>query len=72
MAYITQAGVALGLVKTVSIKFPEIGAYVGAYLTVVILLNMLCGPLAFKAAIFRAGEGRRAKEARNIEKEVTV
>ena len=37
-----------------------------------ILLNMLCGPLAFKAAIFRAGEGRRAKEARNIEKEVTV
>ena len=72
MAYITQAGVALGLVKTVSIKFPEIGAYVGAYLTVVILLNMLVGPLMFKSAIFRAGEGRRAKEVRNLEKEVTV
>ena len=61
MAYVTQAGVALGLVKTVTIKFPELGKTVASYLVTVILINMVMGPMFFKIAIFSAGEAKLSR-----------
>ena len=70
MAYITQAGVALGLVKTITLKFPTVGKTVASYLITVILINMLIGPVMFKLAISKAGEMKRLKS--DIEKEIHV
>jgi Trk K+ transport system NAD-binding subunit/Kef-type K+ transport system membrane component KefB len=56
MAYLTQAGVGLGLAKEVADEFPEIGAAFTTMFVSVIVWNQLLGPPFFKAAIKRVRE----------------
>lgn len=62
MAYVTQAGVALGLAKEVAVEFPTWGTAFATLMIAVIIVNQLLGPPLFKAAIRRLGEAHtRAK-----------
>ncbi|MCP3898910.1 MAG: PTS transporter subunit EIIA [Desulfobacteraceae bacterium] len=64
MAYITQAGVGLGLAKEVVVEFPEWGGSFATIIISVIILNQLLGPVLFKFAIkFMKEDHPRAKEA---------
>jgi len=56
MAYITQAGVSLGLVTVVAGNFSEWGAEFATIIIAVIVLNQIVGPPLFKWAINRVGE----------------
>ncbi|MFQ5588998.1 MAG: cation:proton antiporter [Nitrospiria bacterium] len=58
MAYITQAGIGLGLAKEVSVAFPAWGGAFASLLISVIVLNQIVGPPFFKWAIHLAGEVR--------------
>jgi len=51
MAYITQAGVGLGLAKQVVVEFPEWGNQFATIIISIIVLNQLVGPVLFKYAI---------------------
>ena len=59
MAYITQAGIGLGLAKEAAGAFPECGLPFATILTAVIVLNQLFGPPFFKWAIHIAGEAHK-------------
>lgn len=61
LAYLTQAGVAIGLAKITLRKFPEIGAYLLTIVLAIITINQLIGPITFKVALGRVNEidGRR-------------
>ncbi|MEK6256833.1 MAG: cation:proton antiporter [Chloroflexota bacterium] len=62
MAFVTQAGVGLGLAKEISDEFPLWGDSFATVLISVIILNQLVGPPLFKWAINLVGESRsRAK-----------
>ena len=56
MAYITQAGVGLGLAKEVIVEFPEWGTSFATIIISVIALNQIVGPPLFKQAIKIMGE----------------
>jgi len=56
MAFVTQAGVGLGLAREVAIEFPEFGTAFATMMVSVIVLNQLVGPPLFKAVINRVGE----------------
>lgn len=56
MAYVTQAGVGLGLSREVAVEFPEFGASFATLLISVIVINQILGPPFFKLAINRVGE----------------
>ena len=56
MAFITQAGVGLGLAKEVGIEFPQWGASFSTIIISVIVLNQIVGPPLFKLAIKRMKE----------------
>lgn len=58
MAYITQAGVGLGLAKEVAVEFPLWGDAFATVMIAVIVLNQVTGPPLFKWAIHIAGEAR--------------
>ncbi|PKQ64358.1 hypothetical protein BZG02_05945 [Labilibaculum filiforme] len=62
MPYVTQAGVAIGLVSVVAAKYPDWGAQFGAILIGVIVLNEICGPPLFKWFILMVGESHKKKE----------
>ncbi len=51
MAYITQAGVGLGLAKEVVVEFPEFGNPFATIIISIIVLNQIVGPPLFKLAI---------------------
>jgi Trk K+ transport system NAD-binding subunit/mannitol/fructose-specific phosphotransferase system IIA component (Ntr-type)/Kef-type K+ transport system membrane component KefB len=51
MAFITQAGVGLGLAKEVVVEFPEFGNPFATIIISVIVLNQIVGPPLFKLAI---------------------
>lgn len=51
MAFITQAGVGLGLAKEVVVEFPEWGNSFATIIISIIVLNQIIGPLLFKYAI---------------------
>jgi len=64
MAYVTQAGVGLGLAQQVAVEFPEWGEAFATMMIAVIVLNQLFGPVFFRWAIFRVKEaGPRAKKS---------
>ena len=64
MAYITQAGVGLGLAKQVAVEFPVWGLAFATMMISVIVLNQIVGPAFFKWAIFLVKEARpRAKKS---------
>lgn len=58
MAYVAQAGIALGLAKNVSDAFPQWGEAFATTIIAVIVLNQLIGPPFMKFAIALAGEDR--------------
>ena len=62
MAYITQAGVGLGLAKEVAIEFPELGNGFATLMVAAIVLSQLAGPPFFKFAIRLVGESHLPKE----------
>ena len=51
MAYVTQAGVGLGLAKEVAVEFPEFGVDFATIIIAVIVLNQIVGPPLFKWVI---------------------
>ncbi|MCF7904527.1 MAG: cation:proton antiporter [Candidatus Marinimicrobia bacterium] len=55
-AFITQAGVGLGLAKGVAVSNPGFGAEFATIIISVIVLNQLVGPPLFKWALKRVGE----------------
>ena len=56
MAYITQAGVAIGLAQLAQRHFPEIGMYLTTVVMAVITVNQVVGPITFKMALNMVGE----------------
>ncbi|MEZ4647014.1 MAG: cation:proton antiporter [Chloroflexota bacterium] len=56
MAYVTQAGVGLGLAKEVAVEFPGWGDEFATLIIAVIVLSQIIGPPFFKWAIHRVGE----------------
>ncbi|MFQ5613093.1 MAG: monovalent cation:proton antiporter family protein [Anaerolineae bacterium] len=62
MAYVTQAGVGLGLAKEVAVEFPEFGAAFATMIISVIVLNQVVGPPFFKWAIHYVGEAHTRAE----------
>jgi Trk K+ transport system NAD-binding subunit/NhaP-type Na+/H+ or K+/H+ antiporter len=56
MAYVTQAGVGLGLAKDVSDEFTTFGPEFATMIIAIIVLNQVVGPPLFKFAIKRVGE----------------
>lgn len=67
---ITQAGIALGLSRTIAARFPDWGLDFSSFVAGAILLNLLTGPPLFKMAVRRMGEAR-ADGRRGKEKDVT-
>ena len=62
MAYVTQAGVGLGLAKEVVVEFPGWGTDFATIIIAVIVLNQIVGPPMFKWAIRWAGEAHTRAE----------
>ena len=56
MAYITQAGIALGLAREVAVQFPQLGDAFATLIISVVVLNELAGPLFLKTALRKVGE----------------
>ncbi len=63
LAFITQAGVALGLLTEVVRRFPAIGQNIQTILIVVITLNQLVGPIALKYVLNKQGETKARIES---------
>lgn len=68
---ITQAGIALGLSRTIAARFPDWGLDFSSFVAGAILLNLLTGPPLFKMAVKRMGEARADGRGRGKEKDVT-
>ncbi|MBW2605187.1 MAG: hypothetical protein JRE28_12890 [Deltaproteobacteria bacterium] len=60
MAYITQAGIAIGLAQMARRQFPELGVYLTTLVLAVITINQIVGPITFKMALKMAGEIKQA------------
>ncbi len=56
MAFITQAGIALGLAREVAVQFPTLGDAFATLIISVVVVNEVIGPLFLKAGLRRAGE----------------
>jgi len=56
LAFITQAGVGLGLAKEVAVAFPGWGETLATVMIAVIVMNQVVGPPCFKWALYRAKE----------------
>jgi Kef-type K+ transport system membrane component KefB len=62
-AFISQAGVALGMVAIVANEFPTWGAELQSFFVGMVAIHELVGPIAAKWALDRAGEVGAAREA---------
>jgi len=58
MAFISQAGISLGLARETAVKFPELGAEFATMLVSVVVLNEVFGPVFMRQAIKISGEAR--------------
>ncbi len=63
MAYVTQAGVGLGLAKEVAVEFPTWGGEFATIIISVIVLSQVIGPPFIKWAIHRVGEAHPRGQA---------
>jgi len=61
MAYVTQAGVAIGLAQLAERHFPDIGVYLTTVVLAVIAINQVVGPITFKMVLNMVGESRYPK-----------
>jgi Kef-type K+ transport system membrane component KefB len=72
LAMITQAGVAMGLVRSCERRFPGWGEDFAALAAATIVLNSFVGPPAFRAAIVAAGEsGAQRKQTALLRPDAT-
>ena len=55
-AFITQAGIALGLAREVAVQFPTLGDTFATLVISVIVINEVLGPLFLKSGLRRSGE----------------
>ncbi len=55
-AFITQAGIALGLAREVAVQFPSLGDAFATLIISVVVINEVIGPLFLKSGLRRAGE----------------
>jgi len=62
MAYVTQAGVGLGLAKEVAVEFPGWGDVLSTLVIAVIVVNQIVGPPLFKRALRFLGEADISSE----------
>jgi Trk K+ transport system NAD-binding subunit/Kef-type K+ transport system membrane component KefB len=62
MPFVTQAGVAIGLVSVVAAKYPTWGAEFSTILIAVIVLNEIFGPPLFKWSILLVGESHKQRK----------
>ena len=62
MAYITQAGIALGLAREVAVQFPGLGDAFATLIISVVVINEIAGPLFLKSALRRVGESHEKGE----------
>jgi len=60
MAYLTQAGVSLGLAMEVVRRFPEWGEAFVTVVVAVIAINQMVGPIAMRKALIKSGEAQVA------------
>ena len=67
MAYITQAGVGLGLANEAATEFPQLGNDFTTLMVAVIVLSQLAGPPFFKFAIRLVGESHLPKDIKDDE-----
>ena len=63
MAFVTQAGVALGLAREVAAEFPMFGDAFATMVISVVVINESVGPILFKSAIRRTGEAHTPAHA---------
>ncbi len=63
MAYLTQAGVGLGLAKEVTREFPEWGGAFATLMIATIVVNQVLGPPLLKWVLHHVGEARERGEA---------
>ncbi len=56
MAYLTQAGVSIGLAQLALRELPEIGVHLNTVVLAVIAINQVIGPILFKVALEHVGE----------------
>lgn len=56
MAFITQAGIALGLAREVAVQFPDLGDAFATLIISVVVINEVVGPLFLKSGLRRVGE----------------
>ncbi|WP_321307644.1 cation:proton antiporter [Marinifilum fragile] len=68
MPFVTQAGVAIGLVAVVSEKYPTWGPEFATILLAVIVLNEIFGPPLFKWSIILVGESHKQRELQHENK----
>ncbi len=59
LAFLTQAGVSLGLLTEVVRRFPAVGVPVQSLLIAAITINQLIGPVALKYALTKVGDAGR-------------
>ncbi len=67
MAYITQAGIGLGLAKAMADKFPDWGPPLATVIISAIILNQIVGPALFKMAINKARESHTRGHTRIVD-----
>lgn len=71
MAYLTQAGVGLGLAKEVAHAFPTWGEHFAMLMISVIIINQLIGPPFFKWVLHKAKEDESSRKAAKAAKAST-
>ena len=60
---LTQAGLAIGLVMTISRQFPQYYAQISTIVLSAVVLYEMVGPIATKFAVVQSGESRVSREA---------
>lgn len=58
MAYVTQAGVTLGLAKQIQLLYPGWGSYFATMIVAVVICNQLLGPPLLRYVLRRVGDAR--------------
>ncbi len=66
MAYVTQAGIALGLAREVAVQFPTLGDAFATLIISVVVINEIAGPLFLKSALRGVGESHEPEFAGDL------
>lgn len=66
MAYMTQAGVAIGLAQLAERQFPEIGILLTTVVLAVISINQIIGPVTFKYVLHHLGEAKALEDTKKL------